>query len=180
MNSLDIAVCVVVVGLIVLGYIRGFVRQLLSIAGLVAALAAAYFFYEAGAEWIKAYVPLETIQSYDKYRVWVEGLRLDVYFYNAVAFLLIFWLVRLGLAVAGGLLHLITLVPGLHAMNKWSGALLGLAEGLVLTIITLHVLTIVPSDGVQGTLDQSRIAPALLKYAPVITELLDDLWNQVK
>lgn len=157
---------------------RGFVRQLISAAGVVVAIIVAYFFYKDVAVWVRGWVPLETIQSYDQYRMLVEGLKLDVYLYNAVAFLLLFWGVKIGLAIVGRVLHLITLVPGLNALNKWSGALLGMTEGLVLVIVTLHVLAMLPSDQVQAWMDHSTLADTLLGWGPVITDQLTQWWNQ--
>lgn len=178
MNILDIGIVIVVAGLAAAGYFRGLVRQLVSAAGLIAALTAAYFFYEEGAVWIRSLIPLEAVESYDRYRGVVEGLRLDTYFYNALSFLLIFWMTRIGLSIAGRVLHLITLVPGLGTINRWCGALLGAAEGLVLAVLTLHVLAILPSDPVQQAFGESRLADDVTGLLPAMTEMLTERWNQ--
>jgi uncharacterized membrane protein required for colicin V production len=180
LNLLDwIMIGLAAAGLL-LGYIRGFVAQLVSVAGFAAAYIIAYLFYDDLAPLIRSWITGNKIESYQKYDFLVKGLHLDVYISNAVAFALLFFGVKLALVVVGNLLHFVVKAPGLSFLNRWSGALLGLAEALIIVLVGVHVLTIMPSDKVQGQLAHSAIAPHVLKDWPAVTDKINELWKRDK
>lgn len=178
LNTLDIIAAVVGIAALGLGYHRGFIAQLVSIAGLVVAYLAAFWLYDDVAPAIAHLFPMNRLQSEGKYAFLAEDLNLDVYVYNAVAFALIFFAVKIGLSLAGRLLHLITLIPGLKTLNKWSGALLALLEAAILFAVAVQVMIVIPSDGLQQTLKGSVAAGAVAEHTPELTGKLRDLWNR--
>ncbi|GAA3402634.1 CvpA family protein [Paenibacillus hodogayensis] len=177
-NILDIVAAVLVVAALAIGYHRGFISQLVSLIGLVAALAAAYWFYDDVAPLVAALLPLDKFAAYDRYAPWLEGLKIDVYAYNAVAFALIFFLAKIGLSLAGRVLHLIAQAPGLKFVNKWSGALLSLVEAVVLFAIAVHVMSVIPSDPLQQTMRSSIAAGYVIEQTPQLTLRLREWWDE--
>ncbi|PZE20395.1 CvpA family protein [Paenibacillus xerothermodurans] len=176
MNGLDWTAAVVIAAGTLLGFYRGLVSQLVSVAGLVLAYIAAFAFYQAVAPWVAKTLALPASETYQKYEFLVQRLRLDTYIYNAIAFALLLFGVKIALSFAGRILNLIALAPGVKLVNKWSGAMLGLAESLLLIIIAVQVMAAVPNDAVQQVLAGSRSAPYMLDAVPSLTDKLQQLW----
>jgi uncharacterized membrane protein required for colicin V production len=168
---------IIALGLLI-GYFRGFIAQIVSIAGMILAYLVAFYFYKDIAPLLKNAISLPTYQNYQKYEFIVKGLKLDTYILNAIAFALLFFGVKLALVIIGRALNLLAKTPGLNAVNRWSGALLGLAEALLIVIIAVNVMTIIPSDGNQKLLSSSSIAPYLINELPHVAGKLHDLWKQ--
>jgi len=166
-SALDIVFSVALIGGMMLGYSRGFINQLISIAGLLIAYLVAVTFYDDIAPALRAMLPFSTNETYRQYDAIVQGLQLDKYIYNALAFALLFFIVKFGLTIVGYVLNFIAKAPGLNMLNKWCGALLALAEVTILIIIAVHVLNAWPSANVQGWVKNSRIAPYVLEQAPL-------------
>ncbi|MDR6554577.1 CvpA family protein [Paenibacillus qinlingensis] len=178
LNTLDyVLMSVVILGLLI-GYFRGFIAQIVSISGMILAYLVAFYFYKDLAPLLKSAISLPTYQNYEKYEFIVKGLNLDVYILNAIAFALLFFSVKLALVIIGRALNILAKTPGLNAINRWSGALLGLAEALLIIVIAVNVMTIIPSDGPQKLLANSSIAPYLITELPQVAGKLHDLWKQ--
>lgn len=176
-NLADVSIAVLAAGAAAYGYYRGFLMQLVSVAGFILALVTAYLLFDETALALRRLVPLSGLKAYDKYAFWVEGLNLDVYAYNAIAFALLFAVAKLVLALAGRLLNLLSKLPVIHGINRWSGALLGLLEAALIAVIAVHVLSIVPADSVQRVLAQSHAAHVIMERMPDAALALRQLWS---
>ncbi|HEY0829000.1 MAG TPA: CvpA family protein [Bacilli bacterium] len=152
-------------------------NQLVSIAGLVISYILAYQFFDIIAPWIRKMLPINSLTSYNKFKFLIENLNLDTYFYNALAFTLIFVCVKIALVIAGHLLNIAAKIPGLSFMNKWCGALLACVEVLLIVVLAVHLMNAAPSDKIQKWLADSRAAAVILTYSPLITNKLQALWN---
>ncbi len=177
MSVLDVVIAVLVAGGAILGYNRGFINQLVSIAGLVISYILAYQFFDVVAPWIRKMLPINSLTSYNKFKFFIENLNLDTYFYNALAFTLIFVCVKIALVIAGHLLNIAAKIPGLSFMNKWCGALLACVEVLLIIILVVHLMSATPSDKIQKWLADSRAAEVIVTYSPMLTDKLQTLWN---
>ncbi|MCR8636535.1 CvpA family protein [Paenibacillus radicis (ex Xue et al. 2023)] len=178
MNGLDWAAVVLTVAGTMLGYYRGLVSQLVSVAGLFIAYVVAFAFYRDAAPWIAEVLSLPSYETYKKYEFLVKGLNLDAYMYNAIAFALLLFGVKLALSIVGRVLNWIALTPGIKMFNKWSGGLLGFAEAVLLVIIAVQVMTVIPNDTAQRLLKGSTTAPYILNALPSVTDKLHELWNK--
>jgi uncharacterized membrane protein required for colicin V production len=178
MNNLDYVMLAIVALGLLLGYFRGFIAQIVSISGFILAYLVAFYFYKDFAPLLRNAISLPTYQSYQKYEFIVKGFNLDTYILNAIAFAILFFGVKFALVIIGRTLNVIAKAPGLHFINRWSGAILGLAEALLIIIIAVNVITIVPSDGLQKLLANSSIAPYLINELPIIAGKLQELWKQ--
>lgn len=173
MNTLDIIVSIVLAAAFLIGYRRGFIRQLVSVLGLAVATLAAYLFYDDLAPLTGRLLPLETFATYPKYEFLVKNLQLDRYAVNVISFAFVFFVVKLILNYAGHVLNAIAKIPGLNVINRLAGALLGLLEAAVIILACIYIMTILPSDPVQQILSGSKAAPFFMNLVP-------ELWNSIK
>jgi uncharacterized membrane protein required for colicin V production len=178
MNMLDYLMLALAAGGLILGYMRGFIAQIVSLAGFFIAYIVAFQFYRDFAPVLQSTISIPTSENYQKYEFIIKGLHLDTYLFNALAFAILFFGVKVALSVIGRLLHLIAKVPGLNLLNRWSGALLGIAEALLILIIAVNVMAVLPSDAVQKLLSGSALAPYLVNHLPSFAGKLQELWKQ--
>jgi uncharacterized membrane protein required for colicin V production len=176
-NLLDVIVAVTIAGAIFLGYYRGLVAQLVSIAGFFVAYVIAFIFYDELASGLIRIMPLHAFQSIEQYAFIIEGLNLDVYLYNAISFTLLFVITKVGMSFLGRVLHLFTKVPGIKLINKWSGAVLALLEAVLLIVIAVHVMSALPSPKVQAVLVESKSAAFIMEHMPDAALKLKELWG---
>ncbi|OXM86717.1 CvpA family protein [Paenibacillus rigui] len=180
MNGLDWAAAVILIAGTVMGFYRGLVSQLVSVAGLIVAYLVAFTFYKDAAPLLAEALSLPSYASYQKYEYLVKGLHLETYVYNAIAFALLLFGVKLVMSIVGRVLNWIALTPGIKLMNQWSGALLGLTEALLLIIVAVQVMTVLPNDSVQQLLKGSKSTPYILNLVPSVSDKLHELWDQKK
>lgn len=179
-NVLDVVVAVAIVGAILLGYYRGFVAQLVSIAGFVAAYLVAYWLYDDLAAVLARTLPLHSFKAIEQYAFLIEGLNVDRYLYNAISFAFLFIITKVGLTIVGRILHLVTKVPGVRTVNKAAGALLALIEAVLLIVIGVHVMSVLPSESVQKLLADSRSAAFIMEHMPDAMLKLKELWSTTR
>lgn len=179
LNTLDITIGIVLFAAVILGFRRGFISQLVSILSLVLAYIVAYKFYDDLAPWLAKMIPLKTFAAYPKYEFIISTLHLDRYIMNALSFALLFFTVRIALSLIGSMLNLVAKVPGLNTLNRLGGVLLCFLEAGLLLLVVIHLLTIIPSDWVQGQLAKSQTAPWFIKAAPILGLKLQELWKDV-
>ncbi len=178
MNPLDYIMLALAAAGLILGYYRGFIAQIISFAGFFIAFFIAYKFYDRLSPILHSTISLPTFETYQKYEFLVKGLHLDVYIMNALSFAILFFGVKLALTVVGRALNLIAKAPGLHFLNRWSGALLGLLEAVLIVLIAVNVMTILPADSIQKLMADSSIAPYLINDLPSLAGKLQELWRQ--
>jgi uncharacterized membrane protein required for colicin V production len=177
-NGFDLAAIILFLGGAILGYLRGFVGQLWSVAGFAAAMAAAFWLYDDLAPWIGLLLPFPATAGQDHGPAFglLSGLPLGQYISSAIAFVALFFLVRLAFSLAGKLLNLALRLPGLAQANQWSGALLGLVEAALLFAIAVNLLHLSPSSRIQEELNHSHIAKHVLEHSPKLIDKLR-LWR---
>ena len=104
-----------------LGLFRGLVRELLSLLAWILAVWLAYLYASALAERL-----LE----------WLDSVRLSY----LVSFLLVFLGTLVGLSIVGRLVYHLFRISGLTAMDRFFGAIFGLARALILILVLVAVL----------------------------------------
>jgi uncharacterized membrane protein required for colicin V production len=177
MNGLDWAAAVLVAAGLVLGFSRGLIAQLVSFLGLFIGYVAAFMLYDEVAPVLKEAMALSNTETYKKYEFLAKTLQLDTYVYNAISFAIILFGVKLALSIAGRFLNLLAAAPGLKQVNKGSGAVLGVIEAALIVIVAVHVMTVIPNDTAQRLLKESVAAPYLLENIPIVSDKLQELWE---
>lgn len=177
MNMFDLILLLIVAGCVILGYVRGLINQLLSIAGLFAAFLIAYLYHRDLAPYLLEKLPLSSFENYNNYEFLIKGLHLDIYAANVLAFALLFFGVKIVLSIVKRILNGIAYLPGLNFLNRTLGAAFGLLEGVLIVVILVNVMTIIPSDNMQSQLAGSSLAPYILEQFPALTGKLHEHWK---
>jgi membrane protein required for colicin V production len=151
LNFLDLLFILIIFFSLFFGIFRGLVRELFSLLFLIAALAAAFFYYQEAGLLLND---------------WVKNRELA----NFAGFLLILVLV----AAAGSLITQVVgkfLVVGpLKAMDRLLGALFGLLRGVLLSGLVIYSFLAFPLN--QELLNHSQLAPALARMLAVGIKVL--------
>ncbi|WP_159882735.1 CvpA family protein [Paenibacillus puerhi] len=180
MNGLDYGLLVILALGLALGYARGFIGQLVSFTGFFVACIVAILGYSQVAPWIKSVMNLSGHETFSRYELLAQELRVDTYVYNVLAFGLLLLGTKLAFAIAGRVLNWLAAAPGIKTFNKWGGALLGLLEAALLALLVVHVMTVWPSDTAQRLLSTSTSAPYVVEHTPVWADKLKQLWENRK
>lgn len=179
MNKLDFIVVIVLVLSFVLGYRRGFVLQLVSLLGLLAAFVAAYLFQDDIAPYVARFVPLDAFIQESGFESLFRGLSLEKYIIAAISFALLLFGVKLALTAVGHLLNLLVKAPGLNFINRWTGGALSVLEAAAAAAIAIQVMAILPYDSVQGMLEGSRAALWSMEWVPALFGNIKELPSSV-
>ncbi|GEM_PF-1180675 len=176
-NALDWTIVGIGLVALVYGYMNGLIRQLVSLAGLVAAYAAAFFFYKDVAIWLPELIPYPDFS--DERLAFLSQLEnVETYFYRALAFAILFFGARLVFSVVGSMLNIAARLPMISFFNRWGGVLLAGLEAVVLITVAVNVMHIMPYESTQRWLGGSVLAPwfrdSVLGFAVKLQELWSD------
>ncbi|WP_205774496.1 CvpA family protein [Alkalicoccus luteus] len=160
------------------GYRRGFMLQIVHIAGLAAAFIVAWLYYEPFAEMIQLWIPFPQLPAESSLELLNEAFGTERVYYNGIAFVIIFIVVKIIAQIIGSLFDFIANLPILHFFNNWLGAVLGLVEGLIIITILLHLAALIQVDFLQEILQSSSIAQWIFYYTPIVSNELRELWLQ--
>lgn len=176
MNALDIIIIIILFGSLIRGFQLGLIRQLIHFLGFFIALYMAYRFSGELAPYLQEKIPAPSFENSTIY-MFSEVFQLENMFYSALAFFIIFVFSKLILNLGGQILHQIASLPGLKTVNRFSGGLLGLLQAVILTVLIIHVISVMPWLELQQYVEGSTIAQFMLGLTPIITEVLYNLWN---
>ena len=151
---IDFVIGVYLAGLGVRGWLRGLVREVLDLVGLV--LGAAIAFRLAG--------PVGDFLT-DRFGVTSEWARIG-------AGVVLFSAVSVGLAIASRSISRVMNLPGLNLLNRFGGVALAVAWGVMLLAVILTILRALPIGGVSAALDESRMALVLAGPDSVPVQIL--------
>lgn len=157
------------------GYRRGFITQLLSVAGLLASLVIAYLFHDDLAPYLAVLLPLDSLAQNTEYEFLFSHFKVDQIIYNVLAFAILFFVIRLALTIVRHFLNFVVKAPGLNALNRWAGVALALLEALLLVTLAIYILMVIPSDSLQRALNESFFVPYLLQWPSLVTEKIPSL-----
>lgn len=151
MNGLDIAILITLGVFTLKGLLRGLLRELCSLIGIVAGSFFAFYFHPPLANWLADAVDLPP--------------RISV-----IAAFLVLFLVTVSLfAVLGYLLSQSISVLFLGGVNQVVGGCFGLAQGVVLLAVVLFVFSLgTLSDGLQAIYDGSELAPPFVDLGEAV------------
>jgi membrane protein required for colicin V production len=156
-GPVDILILIVLgIGLII-GFVKGFVRQLAALAGLVGGGIAAYFMYGWGHLNL---VPLLGISIPN----WVAGLVLAIITFGIVSFLF---------TLLGRAMKKTLKAVNLGGIDRLMGSIVGLAKSLVLVLLVMMLLMITPLR--SGIAAESEVEPVLGVVSGIAGSLLDHL-----
>ncbi|MBI4797247.1 MAG: CvpA family protein [Desulfarculus sp.] len=167
-NILDIALLVLLGFFIIRGAVRGFVREIMGLIGLVAALFLGVATYKPLAGFLRRVSAIEA--------GWWDG----------VAFALVLLVVFLAFVyMAAALARLIHAGP-FSGLDRLFGSGVGGAKGILLSYLLLNILLMVlplamlaQPEGQQGSLvSRSLVAPRVIQCGRYLLDLLPQDWTR--
>jgi len=151
MNLLDLILAVLIVGFAVSGIVRGLVRQLFSLGGLVAG-------------------HLSGIRYY----AFVQGkLGLSFQYAEVVGYAIVFLAAYLGIRLVGGLIEDRVRKSKLSGSDRLAGMVAGLVKGALFSILIVFLLVILlPRDA--RLLRESKAAPTAIAAGKRLAAVFPD------
>lgn len=142
MNVVDIAILMILVAFLIKGLVRGLLKELCSLIGLLGGAVLAFCFHAPLAELL------------------VQSLRVPSSVAVAAAFLALFLTTILFFAILGHLLSRFVNLLFLGGLNRLAGGFFGLAEGVVLLTVILFALSLRPLPEVlRPAFKRSELSP---------------------
>ncbi|PRO64973.1 hypothetical protein C6I21_12500 [Alkalicoccus urumqiensis] len=163
---------------LMVGYRRGFLLQAVHIAGLLLAFTAAWLYFEQLGSMLQLWIPFPVLDESSPLNVLDDAIATETAFYNGVAFVLIFIVVKIIAQIIGSMFDFLGNLPIISFFNSILGSALGLVEGLVITAVLLHLAALIQVDIVQELLQSSSIAEWIFYYTPIVSEELRTLWSE--
>ena len=141
MNSFDIIVMVIIGLGLVRGLFRGFVKEIASIAGVLAGFYGASVYYPMVAALLSTWIDTEI-------------------YCNLLGFFLLFMAIVVGVGLVAGLLRYLLKIAFLGWVDRFCGMLFGAAKGVLVCVVIFIIATaLVP--GRNTWISTSRLSPYL-------------------
>lgn len=172
----SLIIIIVLIFGILMGIRRGFVLQLIHLIGFFVSIIVASIYYKELAGHLSLWIPYPELTNDSAWALFLNSMPLENAFYNAVAFLIIFFATRIILQIIGYMLDFLARFPVLRTMNKLLGAILGFVEMYILTFFVLFILALLPVTSVQDKLASSFLAKLIVKHTPILSNLTENLW----
>lgn len=170
-----ILLAVFLIGMAV-GLRRGFILQFIHITGFIVAFFVAGLYYEKLAPKLELWVPFPAIGETSSFNMIFDSIGLDQAYYNAIAFIAIFFAVKILWQILGSMLDFIAQFPILKQLNSWGGGVLGFLETYLIIFILLYLAALLPIQLIQEHLQNSFLAESMIKHTPFLSEKIKDLW----
>ena len=163
---LDLAVLIILCFGFLMGLRRGFV-----IASIIA-----YLYYDQLAPRLTLWVPYPNLSTNLTLPSVFDNVNLEDAYYRAIAFVVIFFAVKILLQIIGSMLDFVAQIPVLKQLNIWAGGMLGFIEVYLIMFILLFIAALLPIESIQGSLTDSILAEFMIKQTPILSQLIQDLW----
>ncbi|HLQ72524.1 MAG TPA: CvpA family protein [Bacillota bacterium] len=159
-----------------MGLKRGFILQALHLVGYIVSFVIAVMYYDKLASKLSLWIPYPDISDNSLWANFLQSLPLENAFYNAIAFAIIFFAVKIILQIVASMLDFVSAIPILGTINKLLGAILGFIEVYVLIFIVLFILALTPLEKVQTWMNDSSVAMFIVEKTPILSEKIMELW----
>lgn len=170
----------IIILLLIFGFLiglkRGFILQLFHLLGFIIAFIVAVKYYDVLGEKLVFWIPYPELSNDSAWADFLQALPLENGFYNAIAFAIIFFAVKIILQIIASMLDFVAQLPVLHSMNKLLGSILGFLEIYLILFIVLYILALTPVGGIQTWINNSSIALFMIEHTPYLSEKVKDLW----
>lgn len=162
MNILDIAILAILLLFTLKGCLRGLLKEVCSLVGLVAAAVIAFTFYAPLAE---------------RLSVW---LHLPLQLCVVVVLILLFVLTMVISSIIGVILSRFVKLLFMGGLNRVLGALFSLMQGvLILSLVLYGLSNSALPHAVEATFDTSRLRPPFVEFGGALVRHSQKLFQQV-
>ncbi|KGM44885.1 CvpA family protein [Neobacillus niacini] len=173
---LDLAIIILLIFGFFIGLKRGFILQLVHLTGFIIAYIVANLYYDDLAPRLTLWVPYPNLGTTSPLKLLSENGNMEEAFYRAIAFVIIFFAVKILLQIIGSMLDFIAHLPILKQLNVWAGGLLGFAEVYLILFILLYIAALIPMETLQKPLEDSIMANLIVNHTPFLTEQIKNIW----
>lgn len=173
---LDLIIVFLLLGGLITGFRRGLIVQIIHMTGFIAALVVAYLYYKDLADKFVLWIPYPGVTENSKLSFVVGELDLDETFYNLLAFVLIFIVVKFGLQLIASMFDFLKYLPVLGFIARITGALFGFVEFYILIFLVLYLGFMLPIDFIQTFVGKSVLAGAMFEHTPFFSETVKNWW----
>ncbi|MCP8617061.1 CvpA family protein [Salirhabdus salicampi] len=158
------------------GIKRGFIMQVMHLAGFIIAFVFAIMYYDDLAPKLEMWIPYPEISNETMWAIFLNSLPLESAYYNGIAFVILFFASKVLLQLVANMLDFIAELPILHSINTILGAILGFLEAYLILFVLLYFLALVPVGAVQDLISSSGIAQMIIEHTPFLSGHLEKLW----
>ena len=180
MNIVDIIILIILAFGALLGFKRGFTKQLVSLVGIFAIIILSFLFKNVVSVFLYNNLPFINFGG-----IFKDVTVINILVYEIIAFFIIFIILTLIFRI---LLKVTTIF---EKILKWTiilgipskilGAILGIIQNYIYVFIVLYLLVIPTAD--FKLLDNSKVANTILNKTPILTSVCDktlNVFNEVK
>ena len=180
MNIVDIIILIILAFGALLGFKRGFTKQLVSLIGIFAIIILSFLFKNVVSVFLYNNLPFINFGG-----IFKDVTVINILVYEIIAFFIIFMLLTLVFRI---LLKVTTIF---EKILKWTiilgipskilGAVLGIVQNYIYVFIVLYLLVIPTAD--YNFLDESKVASTILNKTPILTNVCDktlNVFNEIK
>lgn len=161
---------------ILMGLKRGFILQTFHLMGFIISFIVAIVYYNKLASKLALWIPYPELPSDSAWADFLQALPLEKGFYNAIAFAIIFFAVKIILQIIASMLDFVTKLPILNSVNKLGGAVLGFVEVYLILFVILYILALTPIASVQSWINDSNLALFIIEYTPFLSDKVKTMW----
>jgi uncharacterized membrane protein required for colicin V production len=173
---LDLAIIIILIIGFFVGLKRGLIMQLFHLVGFIIAYIAARTYYDDLAPKLTLWIPYPSRGENSTLKLLTDSADMEAAFYRAISFVIIFFAVKILLRIIGAMLDFIAHLPVLKQLNTLGGGILGFIEIYFVLFILLYIAALIPIEVLQGPLDRSFLADAIVNHTPVLSDQLKKLW----
>ena len=171
MNLFDFLVILLIIAGMVLGFKRGFTRQLVSSLGFILSIVLAFKLKNPISIFLYKNLP------FFKFAGVIKGVTvLNIFFYEVIAFLFVLSITTIALKL---LIHFTNIFEGLlkvtivfAPISKIGGAIVGGIEAYIWAFLILYILSM-PVVNLSG-IENSKFKDKILSSTPVLSGFVDD------
>jgi uncharacterized membrane protein required for colicin V production len=173
---LDLAIILFIIIGFFIGLKRGFILQLVHLTGFIIAYIVANLYYDDLAPKLLLWVPYPNIGTTSPLMLFAENGNMEAAFYSGIAFVIIFFAVKILIQIIGSMLDFIAHLPILKQINVWAGGILGFLEVYLIIFILLYFSALIPMEVLQKPLDDSIMANLIVNHTPILSEQIKSMW----
>lgn len=173
---IDLILLILLVFGVLVGLKRGFILQVFHLAGFIIAFIVAAKYYDLIAPRLVLWVPYPDLPEDASWAVFLGETSVETAFYNAIAFLIIFFAVKIILHIIASMLDFVAELPILRSVNTLLGGLFGFVEIYLILFLLLYIGALVPLEVVQTVIERSEIAGFIIERTPYLSEEIRSLW----
>lgn len=177
---LDLVIFIFLIFGFLVGLKRGLILQVIHLAGFIISFVVAYIYYDQLAPRLTLWIPYPSFGSDSSLELILDNGNIEESYYRAIAFVVIFFAVKILLQIIGSMLDFVAHLPLIKTLNIWAGGLLGFIENYLIIFIVLYIAALLPIEMIQGHLGNSFLANMMVEHTPYFSEKINDLWIDYK